>query len=206
MRAGAREPALDRSIFRLAFLKRRRRLRDIIDAVLLDDEFPTKLIPVSEEALEQLVVAATSDATADEVTPPLTPGDQWTSDRIAWLRRYHRSNREGIDGATGESTWAVVVSGVVCGSARLKETDEKGVLETGIWLTQSARRRGVGRAAMVGVIEKAAGLGACEVIADTASGNLGALRLLNHLGFKFASTAEAGRVKARLELTSRRTK
>ncbi len=177
-------------------------MRAIIDAVLLnDDEFSTILIPVSDETLEQLVVAATTDATADEVTPPLTPGGEWTSDRIEWLRRYHRSNREGLDGATGESTWAVVASGVVCGSARLKETDEIGVLETGIWLTQTTRGRGVGRAAMVGVIEKAAGSGACAVIADTAAENLRALRLLDHLGFQFASTTEAGRIRARLELT-----
>ncbi len=169
--------------------------------MLLDDKFSTILIPVSDAALEQLVVAATTDATADEVTPPLTSSCQWTLDRIEWLRDYHRSNREGLDGATGESTWAVVASGVVCGSARLKETDEKGVLETGIWLTQTARGHGVGRTAMAGVIEKAAELGACAVIADTAAGNLGALRLLVHLGFQLDSTTEAGRVEARLELT-----
>ncbi|MBG0738028.1 GNAT family N-acetyltransferase [Paeniglutamicibacter antarcticus] len=160
------------------------------------------LIPVSDQTLEQLVVAATTDATADEVTPPLTPGGEWTSERIEWLRHYHRSNSAGPNGATGESTWAVVASGVVCGSARLKANDEKGVFETGIWLTQTARGRGVARAAMAGIIEKAAERGAREVIADTAAGNLAAQRLLDHLGFQLSPSTETGRVEAKLELTS----
>ena len=166
-----------------------------------DDEISVLLIPVSDEALEQLVVAATTDATADEVTPPLTPGPEWTYERIEWLRHYHRSNKEGLNGVTGESTWAIFASGVICGSARLKETDKKGILETGIWLTKAARGHGIGRAAMTRVIEKATRLGAREIIADTAAANVGALRVLGLLGFHLAPTTEAGRVEARLELS-----
>lgn len=60
----------------------------------------TRLVPVDDAVLEQLVDAAVSDAAADDVTPPLTPGPAWSAERVAWLRAFHRS---------GERTWAVVV-------------------------------------------------------------------------------------------------
>ena len=76
-----------------------------------------------------------------------------------------------------------MVGSAVVGSVRLKCTDEQGVLETGVWLTRSSRGRGVAVAAMAAVLQKAAGLGAQGVRADTTTGNISALGVLRHLGF-----------------------
>jgi RimJ/RimL family protein N-acetyltransferase len=164
------------------------------------EEVSITLTPVTDEILEQLVAAATTDAAADEVTPALSPGTQWTMDRIEWLRNYHRSNQTGPDGPGHEWTWAVIRSGVVCGSVRLKAKGTTGIFETGIWLTKDVRGHGVGRGAMAAVIKNAAVQGARELSADTAAGNFGALSLLAHLGFQLAPADAAGRVQARVVL------
>ena len=158
------------------------------------------LVAVDETELAQLVHAATTDAVADEVTPPLSAGGAWTSARIAWLRDFHRSRRAGLAGPAGEATWAVIVDELVVGSVRLKGTEEHGVLETGIWLTRGARGRGVGRAAMGATLRQAATLGATEVRAHTTAANWGALAVLRRLGFDL-DPAENGRdVSAHLRL------
>jgi RimJ/RimL family protein N-acetyltransferase len=162
-----------------------------------DDPSSVGLIAVDEEALEQLVHAAVSDASADEVTPPLNAGAEWTPARVAWLETFHRDRRAGISGATGEATWAVVVGSAVVGSVRLKSTNEPGVLETGIWLTRSSRGRGVAVAAMAAVLRTAAALGAQEVRADTTTGNISALGVLRRLGFDLEVT-DGDSVRARL--------
>ena len=146
------------------------------------------LIAVDEVVLEQLVQAAVSDASADEVTPPLSAGAEWTPARVAWLERFHRDRRAGLSGAAAEATWAVVVGNAVVGSVRLKGTDEQGVLETGVWLTRSSRGRGVAVAAMAAVLRKAAALGAQGVRADTTTGNTSALGVLRRLGFDLELT------------------
>lgn len=102
---------------------------------------------MDDAVLTQLVHAATTDAAADAVTPPLAACRLWTSARIAWLSDFHRVRRGGLAGSAGEASWAVVVDGLVVGSVRLKHTDEHGILETSIWLTHSIRGCGVGRAA-----------------------------------------------------------
>lgn len=158
------------------------------------------LAPITDEILERLVVAATTDAAADEVTPPLSLGTQWTQDRIDWLRNYHLTNRAVASGLGHERTWAVLRSGIVCGSVRLKATDVSDVFETGIWLTQTARGHGVGRAAMSAVIENEAEQGVRELQADTAAGNIGALSLLGNFGFHLSPVDSDGRVQARLPL------
>lgn len=158
------------------------------------------LAPVTDEILEQLVAAATTDAAANEVTPPLSPGTHWTLERIEWLRSYHRSSQTGHEGPSHEWTWAVVRSGVVCGSVRLKANGTTGIFATGIWLTRKARGHGVGRAAMTAVIKNATVQGAREVSADTAAGNFSALSLLGHLGFQIAPADAASRVQASLVL------
>ena len=158
---------------------------------------PVGLIAVDEVVLEQLVHAAVSDASADEVTPPLSAGSEWTPARVAWLERFHRDRRAGLSGAAAESTWAVVVGNAVVGSVRLKCTDEHGVLETGVWLTRSSRGGGVAVAAMATVLRKAADLGAHGVCADTTTGNTSALGVLRRLGFDLELT-EGRCVRARL--------
>jgi RimJ/RimL family protein N-acetyltransferase len=148
-----------------------------------------ELVPVDEDVLAGLVEAATADAAPDEVTPPIA-GDGWSHPRIEWLRRFHRDRRMGLDGPLGEATWGICVDGAVVGAVRLKRTAEPGILETGIWLTRTARGRGTGHGAMVAVLARARELVAREVHADTGPGNIAALALLERLGFH-TSPAEA---------------
>ena len=158
------------------------------------------LVAVDDTVLAQLVHAATTDAVADEVTPPLTAGSAWTSARVAWLRDFHRVRRAGLAGPAGEATWAVVVDEAVVGSVRLKRIEGSGVLETGIWLTRGARGRGVGRAAMVAALRQAATLGATEVWADTTVANAGALAVLRRCGFALTTADNGHDVRAQLLL------
>ena len=168
-----------------------------LGAVTSESPSPVGLIAVDEVVLEQLVQAAVSDASPDEVTPPLSAGALWTPARVAWLETFHRDRRAGISGAAAEATWAVVVGNAVVGSVRLKCTNEQGVLETGIWLTRSSRGRGFAVAAMVALLRKAAALGAQGVRADTTTGNTSALGVLRRLGFEVEITDDA-RVRALL--------
>ena len=142
------------------------------------------LVAVDEAVLARLVGAALVDATPDEVTPPLTSGDRWGPERIEWLRRFHRDRRIGLDGPLGEASWAVTAGAHVVGAVRLKRTADPAVLETGIWLTRSARGRGVGRRAMTAVLDEARDHGAREVRADTSPENTAALAVLEALGFE----------------------
>jgi RimJ/RimL family protein N-acetyltransferase len=119
-----------------------------------------RLLPVDDAVLTEMVRAALRDADPDEATPPLTPGNTWTPERVEWLRRFHTDRRAGLDGPAGEASWAVEVDGDVAGAVRLKRTAEPGVLETGIWLTRGARGRGAGRRAIAALLEQAAVLGA----------------------------------------------
>ena len=149
--------------------------------------------------LEQPVAAATSDAAADEVTPPLTPGDDWTPERVAWLRAFHVDRRAGLLSTAREATWAVLVDGQVVGGVRLARVAQDDVLEAGVWLTRGARGRGVGRAAVAAVLEQAAALGAGVVQAWTTASNAAALAGLRQLGFECSSSAN-GAVRAEVAL------
>lgn len=160
------------------------------------------LVAVRDAVLEQLVQAATSDASADDVTPPLTAGEAWTAVRVGWLRDFHRDRRAGLDGTTGEATWAVVLNEAVVGSVRLKRTEEPDELETGIWLTRRARGRGLGRAVMVAALQQAAALGAVRVRADTTAGNAAALAVLSHLGFTISRGDDSQDVHALIFLSA----
>ena len=81
-----------------------------------------------------------------------------------------------------------MVGSAVVGSVRLKCTDERGVLEAGVWLTRSSRGRGVAVAATAAMLRKAAALGAQGVRADTTTGNTSALGVLRRLGFDLEHT------------------
>jgi RimJ/RimL family protein N-acetyltransferase len=148
-----------------------------------------ELMPIDEGVLDRLVEAATRDASPDEVTPPMA-GDHWGPERIEWLRAFHRDRRPGLDGPLGEATWAVSLDGVMVGAVRLKRTAEPGVLETGIWLTRSARGHGTGRLAVAAALRRARELGAREVRADTSQGNAAALYVLQRLGFRTSAAGD----------------
>lgn len=159
-----------------------------------------KLVAVDDGVLEELVLAATSDASADDVTPRLSSTDAWTPDRETWLRGFHRERRAGLDGPAREATWAIVIDGRVVGSVRLKRTDEDDVLETGVWLTRVARGHGTGLAAVHAVLRKAADVGAVAVTADTTASNNAALALLTRLGFTIGPGDSRSAVRAMLHL------
>lgn len=159
-----------------------------------------ELVAVDEVVLEELVAAAAVDAGADEVTPWRTPGDRWSTARVAWLREFHRDRRLGLDGPLREATWAIVADGQVVGSVRLKRTDHPDVLETGLWLRRSARGRGVGRCAVAAIVRKAAALGATVLIADTTRSNAAALGVLTRSGFAADPPDGGGHVRAMMRL------
>lgn len=158
------------------------------------------LVPVDDDVLDALVQAATTDAAAGEVTPPLTPDPAWTPERVAWLRAFHRDRRAGLAGPLGEATWAVLAAGDVVGSVRLRRTQEPGVLETGAWLTRAARGQGRGRAALTALLEQARTDGARAVRADTTAGNAAALGVLQRLGAVLTCSLDGTAVRAVLPL------
>jgi RimJ/RimL family protein N-acetyltransferase len=165
-----------------------------------EDAVPVTLVGVDEAVLEDLVQVATSDAAADEVTPPLSPEGSWTPARVSWLRSFHRDRRAGLDGPAHEATWAVVLEGRVVGAVRLERSDRPGVLETGIWLSRRVRGRGVAKAALAAVVQEAAAAGAVAVRADTLAGNAAALAVLGRLGFELSRSDAGPGVQAHLRL------
>lgn len=161
-----------------------------------------ELVPVTDEVLDKLVQVAVRGAHPNEVTPPLSPNgsDEWTSERVEWLRAFHMDRRHGLAGPAHEATWAVVVDGTIVGSVRLKVTAREGCLEMGAWLGRVARGRGIGRQALAALVEQAVLARAKEVCAETTTANIGALAVLRHLNFEIEAREEeappvAGRPK-----------
>ena len=95
------------------------------------DDPAVTFLDVDELTLDRLVNAAITDAAANEVTPPVTTGDEWSPARIAWLTDFHRNRRNGLSGPVAEATWAILVSDQVVGSVRLKRAAAAEILETG---------------------------------------------------------------------------
>jgi RimJ/RimL family protein N-acetyltransferase len=162
------------------------------------DDPAVTLLDVDELTLDRLVNAAITDAAANEVTPPVTTGDEWSPARIAWLKDFHRNRRNGLSGPVGETTWAILASNQVVGSVRLQRTAVPQILETGIWLTRRTRGQGVGRLAMAGVLQTAATLSAQGVRAETTTGNRAALRVLRSLGFDLVASKDGAGIAALL--------
>jgi len=153
-----------------------------------DRDSQVALVAVDDAVLEQLVEATITDASADEVTPPLTAGPAWTPTRIAWLRDFHRDRRIG-PGRTGLGNHV----GHPCRSA-----GRPGLLETGVWLTRGIRGRGVGRAAMAAALREAAAPGSTSVRAETTASNADTPTLLECLGFDLTPTDDGRGVHALL--------
>lgn len=162
---------------------------------------PVVLVEVNEPTLELLVTAATTDAAADEVTPPITDGDHWTAARVEWLRRYHRDRRSGLAGPLAEASWAVWSAGRVVGAVRLARVADRVpfAVETGLWLVRSSRGQGLGVAALRAVLAGAEDAGVDTVRATTTSSNAAAQAVLRRLGFRLAPGAEDQTVEASLD-------
>jgi RimJ/RimL family protein N-acetyltransferase len=158
--------------------------------------FGMSLVEVTELILDQLVSAAINDASANEVTAPVTTENEWSPARIVWLKDFHRTRRSGLNGPAGEITWAIVLGDHVVGSVRLKQTAVPGILETGIWLARRIRGQGVGKCAMTEVLRRAAALGALGVQADTTASNGAALGVLRHLSFNLVRGDAGSGIKA----------
>lgn len=151
-----------------------------------------RLVAVDEDVLERMVRVARADASANEVTPPVAPGEEWTADRVAWLRTFHRSRRDGLDGAIAEATWAVLADDAVVGAVRLKRVPDTSSAEVGIWLARTARSRGVGRRALRALLAEARASGLARVRADTTAANVAALAVLRGLGFVCTPVGDGG--------------
>jgi RimJ/RimL family protein N-acetyltransferase len=156
------------------------------------------LVPLDEPVLSSLLRVATEEATADEVTPPLTAGPDWTEVRRQWFLDFHRARRDQLHAPVAESTWAVVLDGRPVGAVRLKRAPDASTLETGIWLARSVRGQGVGTAALEAIAGTARAAGARTVVADTAAGNLAAQAAMRRAGFRLAPVDSDGRVRGSL--------
>lgn len=138
---------------------------------------------VDAACLDALVAAAVADASPDDVTPPLTDGDGWTPERLAWLRAYHRARQGGLDDPPFEVSWAVRSGERVLGAVRLRRT-APGEADTGVWLVRAARGAGVGRRAVAFALERAREHDDLRCVnATTTAGNAAAQALLRRLGF-----------------------
>lgn len=140
-----------------------------------------ELVAVDEVVLSRLVEVATTDAAADDVTPPL--GDGWTPDRVEWLRAFHRLRRAGLaDGQ--EETAAIRVDGRIVGATRLHrsspETPDQ--LECGIWLARSSRGLGLSKAVLPLLASRAVAAGASRIVAHTTASNTAAVAVLKRAG------------------------
>lgn len=146
---------------------------------------------VDAACLDALVAAAVADAAPDDVTPPLTAGEGWTGERIAWLRAYHRDRQGGLDDPPFEVAWAVRSGGRVLGAVRLRRT-APGEAEIGIWLVRAARGMGVGTRAVAFALARARQHDdLLRVGATTSAENVAAQALLRRLGFAVSGDAAA---------------
>ena len=166
------------------------------------EESEVGLADVDDFVLDRLAEAAVRHATADEVTPRVTPGPDWTPERVQWLRDFHVTRRAGMAGPHREATWAVLVEGQVVGSVRLR-AKAGGDMETGVWLIRPARRRGIATAAVREVALIAAHSGARHLRATTTEANGAARAVLAALGFDQSPGAEPGVVEGVLALPAR---
>jgi hypothetical protein len=91
----------------------------IFNAVNTAGEFAVSLVEVNELILGQLASAAITDASASEVTAPVTTENEWSPTRIAWLLDFHRTRRDGLNGPAGEITWAILLKRLRLGPPRL---------------------------------------------------------------------------------------
>lgn len=161
-----------------------------------------ELRPIDEDLLERLTSVAVENAAADDVTPPFTAGNTWTSERISWFVDYHRSCREGLLGPTSEATWAVMVGEDPVGAVRLKRAEECGILEAGIWLGLNARGRGIASDAVAALLAEARKAGGSKIMAETTTSNTASLALLRAAGFTVSRLPYEGhRVLALFDLT-----
>ncbi|MDG4768292.1 GNAT family protein [Solwaraspora sp. WMMD406] len=158
-----------------------------------------RLTPMGDDLLEPLLSAAVAEADPGEVMP-LVPGPAgWTAARRDAFRDFHRAHYGGGGlGPAGTIMYAITIGGDVVGGIRLTQLDEAAAVETGIWLSRSARGRGIGSGALRAVLDEAVRLGAQVVIARTTTANRSAINLLRRCGAIIS--VEDGQIRARFWL------
>jgi len=160
-----------------------------------------RLERIDDVALERLIALATSEASPDEVMPPVEGPPGWTQSRHDAFRAFYRSRRDGLETACREVMLLIVNDDQIVGSVRLATIDPD-TFETGMWLTRSTRGRGIGADVLRAVIAEVTTRGARRLIVETTSGNGGALSILKKCGATFRSPDSDGRVHAHFQLGS----
>lgn len=154
---------------------------------------------IDDKTLDDLLALAMSEATPEEVMPPVSAPAGWNETRKAAFRMFHESRRDGLEGPHAEVTFAILQDGRVVGSGRLARV-RPGVLETGMWLARSARGCGIGSKALLTLAEQAAATGTTRLIARTTTANLGALGALRNCGADIGEPDPQGKVEAEIPL------
>jgi RimJ/RimL family protein N-acetyltransferase len=153
------------------------------------------LIPLDEPALARLLDAAVAGAAPPEVMPPVDGPPGWTAERRAAFLEFHRGRSLRPQTAV-ERTWVVDIDGVAVGAARLERHGD--AVEAGLWLSRSARGRGIGKQVTASLLAEARASGAGRFTASTTAGNDAARALLGGVGASL--TAEGDEVAAELPL------
>lgn len=152
---------------------------------------------IDDTVLEELLAVAESEATPDEVMPPVAGPPGWNDGRRAAFRSFHRSRRDGLDGPHGEVTFVIFYRNRVVGSGRLARS-APGTLETGMWIARSARGSGIGTKALKALKQRAAAEGANRLIARTTQRNEAAIGALRNSGAEIGQPDEHGHIWATL--------
>jgi RimJ/RimL family protein N-acetyltransferase len=141
-----------------------------------------QLVPVDERLLAQLLSLAVAQTKPEEVMPPCEAPPGWSESRRAAFCDFYRSHHAGLDGPTRTLMYAILLNGDVVGMIRMARRDEAETMETGIWLGNSVRGKGVGGAALRLILREAARVGARRVVADTTAANAPAIGVLRRCG------------------------
>ncbi|MEU5548347.1 MULTISPECIES: GNAT family N-acetyltransferase [unclassified Micromonospora] len=157
-----------------------------------------RLEPVDEKNLEPLLSVAAAEAEPAEVMPPVEAPAGWSHARREAFREFHRASFGGLDGPTRTAMYAILAGGEVVGMIRMTRRDAPDTVEVGMWLGQSARGQGIGRAALCELMNLAPDVGVRTVVADTTADNHGALYVLERCGAKLREDGD--RVYAEIAL------
>ncbi|QOC90047.1 GNAT family N-acetyltransferase [Micromonospora craniellae] len=157
-----------------------------------------RLEPVDEKNLESLLSVAAAEAEPAEVMPPVEAPAGWSHARREAFREFHRASFGGIDGPTRTAMYAILAGGEVVGMIRMTRRDTPDTVDVGMWLGQSARGQGIGRAALCELLNLASDAGVRTVVADTTADNHGALYVLERCGAKLHEDGD--RVHAEIPL------
>ncbi|MEV4755633.1 GNAT family N-acetyltransferase [Micromonospora sp. NPDC049559] len=141
-----------------------------------------RLTPMDEQVLEPLLSVAVAEAEPGEVMPPVEAPAGWSQARRDAFREFYRASFAGLDGPTRTLMYAILADEDVVGMIRMSRRDEPGMVETGMWLGQSARGQGIGLAALRELLVEAERNGVSVVVAETTAANAAALGVLRKCG------------------------